>query len=100
VILGDRDYGKGLRNAGLFYALGVVLTVFVHQMMGWEYKDSPPASFFVIFLVTFVGLVWAIANVFSLPNTNQRKKSAGELTIHALIFTAITGFCCYIYYTY
>jgi hypothetical protein len=75
---------KGILIGLAIYGVGVVLTIIVHLIFGWENPHAPPHSFIVV-LGTFV--IGAIRFFITGHNALMKNSATakGELVVHAFV---------------
>lgn len=51
----NSDFQRGIKIGLSIYGIGIVLTVIVHLIFGWDYPHGPPTSATALFLTLVVG---------------------------------------------
>src|SRR5688500_4660119 len=85
------DFQRGVKIGLSIYGIGIVLTVIVHMIFGWDYPHGPPTSAIPLFLTFVVG---GLRLLFTALMTMAEKspKAKDELIVHIGLGVIILAF--------
>lgn len=84
------DFKIGIKTGLIIYGIGIILTIIVHLIFGWDYPHGPPTSALPLFLTLAVGALRLLLTLLkAMAEKSQRAK--GELLVHLTIVIII--FC-------
>jgi hypothetical protein len=89
--LSRQAFKRGIKRAIIYYLAGSMLICILHLLVGWDYKYAPPLSFVFLVFLLIIGLLWAVLNITSLPDSRTRPQTLGELTVHVITLVAAAG---------
>lgn len=85
------SYKKGLKRVLVYYFLGIIVMVVVHQITGWQNKTVMPRSMLIPVFLLMIGLPWSLLNVLGLACPAKKYQNSAELLIHGLVFFTAAG---------
>lgn len=87
------DFKIGIKTGLIIYGVGIVFTIIVHLIFGWDYPHGPPSSALPLFLTLLVGALRLLLTLMK-TMTEKSQRANGELLVHVtvalLIFASIT----------
>lgn len=87
----NSDFQRGVKIGLSIYGIGIVLTVIVHLIFGWDYPHGPPTSAIPLFLTMVVGgLRLLLTALMTMAEKSQKAK--GELIVHNAVVGIILVF--------
>lgn len=93
------DFNKGVKIGLIIYGSGILLTMIVHLILGWDYAHAPPPSFVIVLITLMIGL-FRFFPALHRTMTYASQKAKGELVIHAIVALLIIGFVVWVRYHY
>jgi hypothetical protein len=93
------DYRKGLKIGLLIYGIGILVTVALHLVLGWDNAHAPPTSALPLAVTLVVGAFRFVYCVFEII-AKRSTLAKGELAIHLSIAAALLIFVMWMNYRY
>jgi hypothetical protein len=90
-ILMNSDFQRGVKIGLSIYGIGIVLTIIVHLIFGWDYPHGPPTSAIPLFLTLVVGGLRLLSTAL-MTMAERSQKAKGELIVHISVGVIILVF--------
>ena len=87
----NSDFLRGVKIGLSIYGIGIVLTVIVHLIFGWDYPHGPPTSAIPLFLTLVVGGLRLLLTAL-MTMAEKSLKAKGELIVHIAVVVIILVF--------
>jgi hypothetical protein len=92
-------FKKGVLTGLAIYGAGILVTVILHFIFGWDYHHAPPTSAIAIFITLATGAARLLITTGRV--IRQRSAAAkGELVVHVIIALLIVLFFLWMNYKY
>jgi|GEM_PF-4284528 len=92
----EKNFFKGFSKAAIFYIIGALIVLISHQIFGPQYVHGPNGYHMLVFLIIFIGFIWALNNLKRLFNHRKIKYQLGSLACHTIIMFGTIGYILYI----
>ena len=80
----------GIKIGIAIWVVGILSTIVVHLLVGWDYPHAPPFSFLVVCLTVVISLIRFLSNFRNILFGVKVVQNKAELFTHLLGFTILS----------